>query len=367
MSADQGQILPPGSVIGILGGGQLGRMTAEAASRLGYRCHIYCPDPQAPAFDVAARSYIGHYEDHEKLLDFAREIDVITFEFENIPAATGEFLSRLKPTRPDPSILHMAQQRLREKRFLNSIDVPTAAFEEVREKLDMSKALEKIGYPAVLKSASFGYDGKGQARIENAKGIDDVWQQAMGGEKPDDGAILEAFVDFTMEISIVIARAIDGTACQYVPVENRHKNHILAETVAPAILDDAIIREASLLADRIAAKTKLVGLMGVEMFVTKRGEVLVNELAPRPHNSGHWTMDACLTSQFEQFVRAICGLPLGSTERHSNAIMRNLLGSEAEDWLNILKDPAAKLHLYGKKEARSGRKMGHVNRLFPKS
>jgi 5-(carboxyamino)imidazole ribonucleotide synthase len=365
--ADNGQVIPPGSTIGILGGGQLGRMTAEAASRLGYRCHVYCPEPDAPAGEVAFAHTAAGYGDLAALEKFARSVDVVTFEFENVPASAGEALAAVKPTRPSPRILHVTQQRLREKGFLRSIGVPTTSFSEVADRRALDRALTEIGVPSVLKSASFGYDGKGQARIDAAGDLDAAWKKAMGGSSAGEVAILEGFVDFALEISVVIARGIGGAMSHYIPVENRHRNHILSETIAPARIASATTAEAVSIAERVVTQIGLVGLMGVEMFVTRDGGVLVNELAPRPHNSGHWTMDACLTSQFEQFVRAICGLPLGSTERHSDAVMRNLLGEEANEWREILSDPCLKLHLYGKREERPGRKMGHVNRLYPRS
>ena len=364
---DTGQVIPPGSTIGILGGGQLGRMTAEAASRLGYRCHVYCPDMDSPASLIAHAHSLAPYDDRAALEAFARAVDVVTFEFENVPSSAGLILASIKPTRPRPEILHLTQQRLREKRFLQSISVPTTSFEEVKDRAGLPIALRSVGLPAVLKSASFGYDGKGQARIDAESGMDGAWMKAMGRARPGEVAILEGFVDFAMEISVVIARGLDGAMRHYVPVENRHQDHILSQTIAPARIEPRTAGEAVGIAERVAREIGLVGLMGVEMFVTRTGAVLVNELAPRPHNSGHWTMDACLTSQFEQFVRAICGLPLGSPERHSDAIMCNLLGDEANDWPRILADPDLKLHLYGKKEMRPGRKMGHVNKLLPKS
>jgi 5-(carboxyamino)imidazole ribonucleotide synthase len=362
MSADNGQTITPGGTIGILGGGQLGRMTAMAAARLGYRCHIFCPDKGAPASDVAAVTTVARYDDLAALEAFARAVDVVTFEFENVPASAGEKLAALKPTRPDPRVLHLTQQRLREKNFLTSINVPVARYLEVAHKEALPQAVQALGRPCVLKSASFGYDGKGQVRINPETDLGPVWQQ-MGGEL----AILESFVDFQREISVVIARGFDGAMAMYVPVENQHRNHILDTTIAPARITPAIAVKAEAIARHIAQELKLVGLLAVEMFVTREGEVLVNELAPRPHNSGHWTIDACATSQFEQFVRAVCGLPLGSPERHSDAVMKNLIGDEVRDWRQILSDPGAKLHLYRKAEIRPGRKMGHVTRLTSKS
>jgi 5-(carboxyamino)imidazole ribonucleotide synthase len=362
MSADTGQTIAPGSTIGILGGGQLGRMTAMAAARLGYRCHIYCPEENAPASDVAAASTVAAYDDLAALQAFAQAVDVVTFEFENVPSSAGEKLKQWKPTRPDPRVLHLTQQRLREKNFLSSINVPVTRYLEVAHKEALPQAVQALGRPCVLKSASFGYDGKGQVRIDPETDLGPVWQ-TMGG----DLAILESFVDFHREISVVIARGCDGAMAMFVPVENQHRNHILDTTIAPARIAPAVAVKAEAIARHIAQETKLVGLLAVEMFVTRDGDVLVNELAPRPHNSGHWTIDACNTSQFEQFVRAVCGLPLGSPERHSDAVMKNLIGDEVRDWRQILTEPGAKLHLYGKAETRPGRKMGHVTRLTAKS
>jgi len=358
MSADQGQIIPPGGTIGILGGGQLGRMAAMAAARLGYRCHIYCPDKGAPASDVAAATTVAAYDDIAALQAFARSVDVVTFEFENVPSAATEALAALKPTRPAPHVLHLTQQRLREKNFLSSINVPTTRYLEVAHREALPQAVQALGRPCVLKSASFGYDGKGQVRINPETDLSNVWESA-GGQL----AILEAFVDFQREISVVIARGVDGYMELFVPVENQHRNHILDTTIAPARITKAISDKAEAIARHIAQEIKLVGLLGVEMFVTKSGDVLVNELAPRSHNSGHWTIDTCVTSQFEQFIRAVCGLPLGSPERHSDAVMKNLLGDEVANWKQILGEPGAKLHLYGKTDPRPGRKMGHVTRL----
>ena len=359
--ADRGQILPPGSTVGVLGGGQLGRMTALAAARLGYRVHVYCPEPDSPAFHVAAASTVAAYEDREALARFAEAVDVVTFEFENVPSATAELLAALKPTRPKPRVLHICQDRLREKGFLASIGVPVTRYAEVTREEELADAVRAIGLPAVLKTARFGYDGKGQVMLRRESDLEGAWRGIGKGV-----GILEGFVDFSEEISVIAARGLDGAIAVYVPVENRHRNHILDTTIAPARLPAAVLAEAEALGRRIAEALGIVGLIAVEMFVTRAGKVLVNELAPRPHNSGHWTIDACLTSQFEQFLRAVCGLPLGSTERHSDAVMTNLLGDEVDAWKEILSDPAAKLHLYGKREARPGRKMGHVTRLSPR-
>ncbi len=362
MSADRGQAFGPGATIGILGGGQLGRMTALAAARLGFRTHVFCPEHDAPATQVTAVSTVAAYDDDEALAAFADDVDVITFEFENIPDSAAETLAAQKPTRPAPRVLHICQQRLREKDFLTSIGVPVTRYRAVPDAAALADAVAAIGRPCILKSAQFGYDGKGQVRITGDSDLDDAWRR-MGGSL----GILEAEVDFALEASVIVARGLDGRTALYPPVENRHRNHILDQTIAPAALAPATTAAAEEIARKIARALDLVGLVAVEMFVTRDGGVLVNELAPRPHNSGHWTIDACVTSQFEQFVRAVAGLPLGSTAHHSTALMKNLIGDEVNQWPAILADPDAKLHLYGKTAARPGRKMGHVTRLKPRS
>jgi 5-(carboxyamino)imidazole ribonucleotide synthase len=361
-SADKNQVIAPGGVIGVLGGGQLGRMTAMAAARLGYRVHTYCPDRNSPASHVSWHNTVAAYDNKTALKAFADSVDVVTFEFENIPAATTEFLAELKPTRPKPNVLYLTQERLREKRFLASINVPTTRFLDVARQEALEAAVKALGRPAILKSAEFGYDGKGQVRIDGDLDLFEAWVK-MGGEV----GILEAFVDFAREISVIVARGPDGATAIYQPVENQHKHHILDTTIVPARVTETVASRAEAIARHIAQEIGLVGLLAVEMFVTHENEVLVNELAPRPHNSGHWTIDGSMTSQFEQFVRAVCGLQLGSTERHSDAVMKNLIGDEVNNWREILNDPAVKLHLYGKTEARPGRKMGHYTRLTPKS
>jgi len=358
---DTGQRFQPGSTIGILGGGQLGRMTALAAAQLGYRCHVYCPEPHSPAFDVAAGHTQAPYEDESALAGFVTAVDLITFEFENVPSRSAEMLSALKPLRPAPHVLAIAQDRLKEKDFLASIGVPTTRYQEIARAESLERAVRDIGRPAILKSTRYGYDGKGQVRIDADTNLEAAWR-AMGGGI----GILEAFVDFALEASVIVARGVEGQMASYVPVENQHRNHILDTTIAPARISAPVAMRAEAIARHIAEELKLVGVLAVEMFVTPRGDVLVNELAPRPHNSGHWTLDGCITSQFEQFVRAIAGLPLGSPNAHSDAVMKNLLGEEVERWAEILAEPGAKLHLYGKREARPGRKMGHVTRLSPK-
>ncbi|MDQ7247087.1 5-(carboxyamino)imidazole ribonucleotide synthase [Dongia sedimenti] len=361
-SADQNQVIAPGGVIGILGGGQLGRMTAMAAARLGYRVHTFCPDRNAPASHVSWHNTVAAYDNKSALKAFAESVDVVTFEFENIPSATTDYLAALKPTRPKPNVLYLTQERLREKRFLASINVPTTKFLDVGRQEALESAVKALGRPAILKSAEFGYDGKGQVRIDGDMDLFEAWVK-MGGEV----GILEAYVDFVREISVIVARGPDGSTAIYQPVENQHKNHILDVTMVPARVSQAVAGRAEAIARHIATELELVGLLAVEMFVTHNDEVLVNELAPRPHNSGHWTIDGSVTSQFEQFVRAVCGLPLGSTERHSDAVMKNLIGDDVNGWRELLNDPAVKLHLYGKEEARPGRKMGHYTRLSPKA
>ena len=349
--------LPPGSVIGILGGGQLGRMAALAAARLGYRTHIYCPDADSPASQVTALSTVAAYDDEEALTRFAESVDVVTFEFENVPARCAEILARHKPVRPGPNVLHICQNRLREKDFCVANKVATTRYAEASSPDALARVLREFGRPAVLKTTEFGYDGKGQVMIQNDKDAADAWQEMSGGRKDTQG-ILEGFVDFDLEISVIVARGPDGAMASYPAVENQHRNHILDQTIVPARVSGQIADRAEMIAKRLTEAMDVVGLLAIEMFVT--------EMAPRPHNSGHWTMDACLTSQFEQFIRAVAGLPLGSVERHSNAVMKNLIGDDVKQWYKILQDPAARLHLYGKAEARPGRKMGHVNRLFPK-
>jgi 5-(carboxyamino)imidazole ribonucleotide synthase len=353
----------PGATIGILGGGQLGRMTALAAAHLGYRSHIFCQDAGEPAAQVTSLSTVAPFDDEAALTRFAAAVDVVTLEFENVPLASAEFLAARVPLRPSAKVLSVCQNRLREKDFLASIEVPTTRYAEVGGPEAVARELRHLGTPAVLKSAEFGYDGKGQVLLK--AGIDPVaaWAE-MAGHAPQAVGILEGFVDFHMEISVIVARGVDGAMATYVPVENQHRNHILDQTVVPARIATETADRAEMLARRVAEALDLVGLIAVEMFVAADGQVLVNELAPRPHNSGHWTLDAAVTSQFEQQVRAVAGLPLGSTERLCDAVMKNLLGDEIDAWRDHLAEPAAKLHLYGKAAARPGRKMGHVTRLL---
>lgn len=356
-------IISPGGRIGILGGGQLGRMLAMAAAELGLHAHIYCPDERAPATEVAHELTRASYDDEAALARFAENVDVVTYEFENVPADTARILTEHGAVRPGPLALATAQDRLVEKTFLAAQDIATAPFADVADEAGLAAAIERIGCPSILKTRRFGYDGKGQARIGVRS--DKAAAYAKIGRAP---AILEGFVPFEREISVVVARGLDGTTAAYDPVENIHKNHILDRTFAPATLDLPLAEEACAIATHIACELGYVGVMGVELFLLPEGtprRLLVNEIAPRVHNSGHWTMDACTVSQFEQHIRAICGWPLGAPTRHSDAIMTNLIGQDADEWQRHAAEPATAIHLYGKAEARPGRKMGHATRLFP--
>jgi 5-(carboxyamino)imidazole ribonucleotide synthase len=355
-------MLPLGSVIGIVGGGQLGRMSAMAAARLGYLVHVFGPEAGGPAAQVAAYSTVAAYEDFEALQRFAGAVDVVTFEFENVPAEGLDLLQALVPVRPGPDILRISQDRLLEKAFLNRIGVPTAPWGPVHDAAELVDEAQRWGFPCVLKTTRLGYDGKGQAIVRTEEGACDAFDAL----RPFP-LVLEGFVDFACEISVIVARGLDGAAVSFDPVENRHRDHILDMTLAPARLPAEVLAEASRIARRVAEKLELVGLLAVEMFVTADGGVLVNEIAPRPHNSGHWTMDACPVGQFEMHIRAVAGLPLPPVMRHSDAVMKNLVGPEAmADWGRILATPGLIAHHYGKIKARPGRKMGHFTRLFAK-
>jgi 5-(carboxyamino)imidazole ribonucleotide synthase len=354
--------LAPGSIIGIIGGGQLGRMSAMAAARLGYRTHIFSPEAAGPAAQAAAFNTVADYTDHNALRAFAEAVDVITFEFENIPADSLALLESLKPVHPGAKILAISQDRLLEKQFLNDSGIATAPWAAIHTESDLAPAVKTLGLPAVLKTTRLGYDGKGQAMLRGAEDLLSAF--AALAPKP---LVLEGFVDFAAEISVMVARGANGAISAFDAVENRHKHHILDLTLAPAPLPLDLLEEAGAIARAIAEKLGLIGLLGVEMFVTATGALLVNEIAPRPHNSGHWTIDACPASQFELHIRAIAGLPLPPATRHSDAVMKNLVGPEDMDlWPAILATPGLIPHHYGKTEARIGRKMGHFTRLFPK-
>lgn len=358
MPPDHLDVIVPGSTIGIIGGGQLGRMTALAAARLGYRCHVFCPEADCPASQTSATTTVAPYQDRDALARFAAMVDVVTFEFENIPADSVRVLSERVPVRPGWQVLETAQDRVVEKSFFNRIGIETAPWRPVTDVADLERGVAELGRPCVLKTARFGYDGKGQVTIDAATDLAEAWTRMAGAP-----AILEGFIAFEKEASVIVARTPKGEARCFEIVENRHRHHILDQTIAPAGVSPELARSAATIALKTAENLELTGLLAVELFVTADGRLLANEMAPRPHNSGHWTMDACATDQFEQLVRAVCGLPLGSTERHLDAVMTNLIGDDINQWMHILMEPNAHLHLYGKKEARAGRKMGHVTRV----
>ena len=346
------QILPPGSTIGILGGGQLGRMTALAAARLGYRCVVYAPEEHSIAGDVAAGHVSGAYDDKAALARFANQVDVITYEFENVPEAAVTQCQKYKPVRPGVKPIHVAQHRLREKEFFKALGIGTADYQPIRSEAEIAAA---SAFPGILKTCSEGYDGKGQVRVADRAALAAAWQKLGRRE-----CVLEELVDFLCEISVIVARGLDGTT-RYFPIGlNDHRDGILRTTTVPSGLPAGTLAAAERFGTDLADGLELVGLVALEMFVTRDGRVLANEMAPRPHNSGHWTIDACATSQFEQLVRAICGLPLGPVDVLAPSRMLNLIGEEANDWPRYLADPAARLHLYGKATPRPGRKMGHV-------
>lgn len=358
-----GPILP-GATIGVLGSGQLGRMFAIAARRMGYRVHTLSPDDDTPTGQVADRETQAAYDDLDAIRAFAQAVDVVTFEFENVPSATVEEASRWAPVRPGGLALHTAQHRLREKRFLAAAGFPVAPFRAVNTLAELENAVATLGTPAVLKTAGWGYDGKGQAKINSPDQAAAAWQAVGGGE-----AVLEGFIDFQCEVSVVAARGLDGQTADYGVIANTHANHILDVSSAPARVSPRVAAEAAEIARGILSALEVVGVLCVELFLTRDDQLLVNEVAPRPHNSGHLTFDAAVTSQFEQQLRAICGLPLGSTELLRPAAMANLLGDlwqqGTPDWAAACRFPDVKLHLYGKAAARPGRKMGHLTTLAP--
>jgi len=352
--------VPTGGTLGILGGGQLGRMLAMAAARLGIDVHIYAPEENSPAARVSAAFTCAPYDDKAALLAFAQSVDAVTTEFENVPAETCDQLAEHVPVRPHARALEIAQDRVAEKSFLNDRGIGTAPWQAVDSADDLKDALAKLGMPSILKTRRLGYDGKGQVRIttpDDAVGALDDMKNA--------SAILEGFVAFEREISVIVARGLDGSIACYDPGENDHEDGILRRTTLPANISDQVHQEALGIAQKIVEELDYIGVMGVEMFVEPDGAILVNEIAPRVHNTGHWTLEGCAISQFEQHVRAVCGWPLGSTDRHSNAMMSNLLGDEADDWQSLASEAQA-VHLYGKGASRPGRKMGHVTMLSRK-
>ncbi len=348
--------VPPGSVIGILGGGQLGRMIALAAAPLGYRCAVLTPEAEGPAAQVAWRTIVGAYDDEAALGRLADLSDAVTLEFENVPAAAVAALAARVPTAPGAEVLAVTQDRLAEKRFARAAGLATVAFAAV-DRGDLSAMAETVGFPAILKTRRMGYDGRGQCRV------DTPGEAAAACRALGDALIAEAVCPFEKELSVIVARSADGAMRAFDAVENAHENHILRTTRAPARVGESVRAAAERAACRLAERLSLVGLLAVEFFWSAGEGLLVNEMAPRPHNSGHWTIEACRTSQFEQLVRAVCGLPLGDPGRRCDAVTTNLLGDEAAAWAGPLADPAVHLHLYGKAEARPGRKMGHVTRL----
>ena len=359
--------LPPGSTIGILGGGQLGRMLAQSATRLGLKAHIFAPEADSPAFDVASAHTIAAYDDEVALRTFAKAVHVATYEFENIPVKTVEFLSNAVPVRPGAKALGCAQDRINEKQLARDLGAMTADFAGVDSYDELLVRLEQIPPPCILKTRRFGYDGKGQAKILDRADAKAAWKMMR-----DQPSILEGFVKFQCEVSVVAARGLDGEFRAFDVTENEHRNHILHHSVAPARISEKACNDAIDIAMRIAETLDYVGVFAIEFFAVAQAggetQLYVNEMAPRVHNSGHWTQDGCETSQFEQHIRAVAGWPLGSTKMTApGAEMINLIGDDILAWEKIAAEPGACLHHYGKKEARDGRKMGHVNRRLAKA
>ena len=355
--------LPPGATIGILGGGQLGRMLALAAARLGFRCHIFSPDKESPAFDVAASKTVAEFFDDAALGSFARAVDVVTYEFENIPVAAVRYIERIVPVLPGAQSLEVSQDRLAEKSYLAELGIAVAPFAQVDDRPSLDRAVAALGFPAVLKTRRLGYDGKGQAVIRWADQASAALDAMRGAP-----SILEKFVAFRREASVIAVRGLDGSLAAYDLAENVHREGILRTSTVPARISPPSQDEARGIAGKLLSALDHVGVIGVELFVVGEGadeRLVVNEIAPRVHNSGHWTEDACAVSQFENHIRAIAGWPLGPTTRHSDVVMTNLIGEESAAWPAPAAEPNARLHLYGKREIRKGRKMGHVNRLSP--
>jgi len=358
----ESQPILPGATLGVMGSGQLGRMFAIAARRMGYRVHTFSPEYDTPTGQVADKEVTASYDDEAAVREFARGIAVLTFEFENVPSRTIEWAAAHCPVRPAGSVLHICQHRLREKEFLSGAGIPVAPFRKIESAAQLVAAAQEIGLPGVLKTAAFGYDGKGQRKLAPGDDLNAAWAPFEGAP-----AVLEKFITFEREISVMVARGVDGAISTWPVFENEHAHHILDITYCPARIPEETAARARSLAVKVAEALELVGVLAVEMFLQADGTILVNELAPRPHNSGHLTFDACLTSQFEQQVRAVCGLPLGGTDLLRPAAMANLLGdvwSKGEpNWPALLAEPVVKLHLYGKATAKPGRKMGHLTAL----
>ena len=347
--------------LGILGGGQLGRMSALAASRLGIKVHIYTFDEGSPASQVAAKTFVGEYGDKKKLKKFAESVDVVSYEFENIPVETVRYIRNLRPVYPNDRLLEISQNRIAEKKYLNDIGIPTAKWAPVRSAREIGPAAGKIGGGKfILKTARLGYDGKGQLVHKLGDDPEASWRKLNSEE-----LILEETVDFSSEVSVIIARDMQGKSALYGPILNEHKNHILSRSIVPAPIPGRTAERARETAHVLADSVGLIGVLALEMFVTKDGRILANEIAPRTHNSGHWTIDACACSQFEQHVRTVCGLPVGEPARHSDAEMINLIGNDVSKIAKWYKTENACVHLYGKSEIKDGRKMGHVTILKP--
>ena len=357
--------LPPGATIGILGGGQLGRMLALAAATLGLRTHIFSDDPRSPAFHVTDHATLGSYNDLSEIEKFARSVDIVTYEFENVPLEAAAAAGRSAPMRPGAQALAVAQDRLEEKRFISGLGIPVAPFADISTTSCLERAAVAVGTPAILKTRRLGYDGKGQVRVSDPTELGPAFDEI--GRAP---AILEGFVVFKREVSMLAVRATTGELRFYAPPLNTHDNGILSRSVVPAPLSPAHRARGEEIAATIAEALDYVGVLAVELFhMDDAGPepLIVNEIAPRVHNSGHWTLDACACSQFENHIRAVAGWPLGATQRHSDAVMSNLIGAEVENWVDLASQPGACLHLYGKRQARPGRKMGHVTQLLPRA
>ncbi len=364
-TAPMKEILPPGSTIGIIGGGQLARMLAMAAAQYGLKTHIYAPEKNSPAFAVADYHTCAAYGDQAALKHFAEQVDVITYEFENIPADAVTLLSSLKALHPNAGALATTQDRVKEKTFISDLGIETAPFMSVPDAASLDAAINIIGLPAVLKTTRFGYDGKGQVMVRTEADIPAARNLAKGS-----ACILEGFVAFKQEVSVIATRNLSGAFAAFDLCTNEHKNHILNTTILPAGVSIETEKNALAIAQKIAEALNYVGTFAVEMFlvVDKNGErLVVNEIAPRVHNSGHWTIEGAITSQFAQHIRAICDWPLGSTKRNGAIRMLNLIGDDINDWLQIVSDNQSHLHLYGKEEARPGRKMGHVTKVIPET
>ena len=353
-------MLPPGSTIGILGGGQLARMLALAAAPLGLKCHIFAPEVDSPAFQVSATHTAAAYDDQTALAAFANSVDVVTYEFENVPVDTVAFLETLVAVRPGSKALGVAQDRIKEKSLARQLGAMTAEFSEVNSLEDLKTAVARQGVPGIMKTTRMGYDGKGQAKILAATDVPAAW-----ASMKEQISIYESFVNFESEVSVLVARSVDGKTACFDVTENVHRNQILHTSTVPARVPAELCAEAVFVAQRLADALDYVGVMGVEFFVG-HDVLYVNEIAPRVHNSGHWTQNACVVSQFEQHMRAVAGWPLGATQRHSDVVMTNLLGDDVHDWAKMAAEPGTALHLYGKSEARPGRKMGHINRIHPR-